>query len=91
MEIYKKTKWLQFFITDRKPKTVVVGVYNRADQFLGEIRWHGPWRQYTWNTMGVDAQFNNGCLQDIADVLSDLNRGQHGRKNQEDPDQPRHL
>ena len=76
MELYKKTKWLQFFITDRKPKTVVVGVYNNAHQFLGEIRWHPAWRQYVWNTMSVDAQFNNGCLQDIADVLSSLNAAQ---------------
>ena len=76
MELHKKTKWLQFFITDRKPKTVVVGVYNNAQQFLGEIRWHPAWRQYAWNTMSVDAQFNNGCLQDIADVLSSLNAAQ---------------
>ena len=61
-------------VTDRKPKTVVLHVYNKSDQLLGRISWYGPWRQYTFNLWPeTHLIFNNGCLQDIADVLSSLN------------------
>lgn len=72
--LYKKTKWLRFFIVDKKPKTVIVHVYNTADHFLGIIGWYGAWRQYTYNPAPqAQLTFNNGCLQDIADVLTNLN------------------
>ena len=74
--LYRETKWLRFVITERKPKTVVVRVENTSGQFLGDIRWYGSWRQYTFNVFPQDERltFNNGCLQDIADVLTRLNR-----------------
>lgn len=75
-ELYRRTKWLQFFVVAKKPKTVVIEVFNMSEQFLGEIKWYSPWRQYAWNTMYVEAHFNNGCLQDITDVLSRLNEEQ---------------
>ena len=72
--VYKETKWLRFILTDRKPKTVIIGVYNTSDQFLGDIRWYGPWRQYIYSPCPqAQLTFNNGCLQDIADVLTCLN------------------
>ena len=74
MEIYRETKWLRFMVTEKKPKTVVMDVRNRAGELLGQIKWNRPWRQYVYYSLGIDAQFNNGCLQDIADVLSNLNK-----------------
>lgn len=70
--LYRKTKWLQFLIVDRKPKTLVLHVVNTNDQFLGKIGWYGAWRQYVYESEdGII--YNNRCLQDIADVLTHLN------------------
>ena len=79
MNLYSETKWLRFMVTEKKPKTVVLDVRNRTDQLLGEIRWNGPWRQYVYYNLGIDAQFNDGCLKDIADVLSSLNKEHKGK------------
>ena len=78
--LFRKTKWLRFMIVEKKPKTVVIRVYNKDQHLPGQIRWHGPWRQYIWDASDVDAIFNNGCLQDIADVLSSLNKEQRSRR-----------
>ena len=80
--VYQKTMWLRFIVTDQKPKTVVISVINTSNQYLGEICWHPPWQQYTFNSKG-DVIYNNGCLQDIAQVLSQLNAKQ--KKAQGDP------
>ena len=70
--LYRKTKWLEFHIVDRKSKTLVIHVRNTNKQFLGRIAWFGAWRQYVHESEdGI--LYNNGCLQDIADVLTDLN------------------
>ena len=79
MNLYRETKWLRFMVTEKKPKTVVLDVQNRADQLLGKIKWNGPWRQYVYYNLGIDAQFNDGCLKDIADVLSSLNKEHRGK------------
>ena len=73
-QLYRETKWLRFFIVGRKPKTVIIHVYNISDQLLGNISWYGAWRQYTYNVSPqAQLNFNNKCLQDIADVLTCLN------------------
>ena len=72
--LYRETKWLRFYIVERKPKTVVMHVRNTSNQFLGSISWRGGWRQYTFNTdSGSALTFNDQCLKDIADVLTSLN------------------
>lgn len=72
--LYRKTKWLEFIIVDNKPKTLVIHVYNTKDQYLGLINWYGAWRQYIFQPhRNAQLFFNNGCLQDIADVLTSLN------------------
>ena len=63
-----------------KPKTVVIHVYNTSDQFLGIIDWYGAWRQYAYQPT-PDTTFNNGCLQNITDVLTSLNN-QHKKRQQ---------
>ena len=79
--LYRETKWLRFMLVDRKPKTVIIHVYNTSDQFLGDIRWYGPWRQYTYNVYSeAQLTFNNGCLQDITDVLTGLNKEHRQKK-----------
>lgn len=79
MNLYRETKWLRFIVTEKKPKTVVLEVRNISDQLLGQIKWKNSWRQYVYYNLGIDAQFNDGCLKDIADVLSSLNE-EHKKK-----------
>lgn len=46
-------------------KTQTWGVRNkRSNDLLGDIGWHGPWRQYVFDP--YSAIFNAGCLRDIA-------------------------
>lgn len=70
--LYKKTKWLNFYIVERKPKTLVLDVINTSDQHLGQVKWGNEWRQYIYYPAD-NAYFNNRCLTDIADVLTSLN------------------
>lgn len=81
-ELYKETKWLNFFITERKPKTVVIRVYNTKDAFMGIISWLPTWRQYIYFPSS-NLMFNNTCLDAISEVLTELNtkqREQRGKK-----------
>ena len=80
-QIYRETKWLIFKVSELKPKTVVMHVVSksRTGQILGEISWFGRWRQYSFDPE-PSTTFNNGCLQDIAGVLSDLNKAQKTAK-----------
>lgn len=71
-QLYRKTKWLRFVLVDRKPETVVMHVVNKSGKILGEISWLAQWRQYTFDPES-HTTFNNGCLQDITDVLTSLN------------------
>ena len=72
--LYRRTKWLEFLIVESKPKTVVVAVRNTSGQHLGEIRWYGAWRQYTFSpTQEAPLVFNNRCLEDIVNVINSLN------------------
>lgn len=47
----------------RKTKTWMV-VSKSSGTMLGRIRWHGPWRQYTFLPEG-NTIWNTGCLSDI--------------------------
>ena len=77
--LYRKTKWLRFMLVDRKPKTVVRHVVNKSGKILGKISWLAQWRQYTFDPEAYTT-FNNGCLQDITDVLTSLN-SEHKNNN----------
>ena len=79
MELYRKTKWLRFVVYERKPKTLVLHVINTKDMYLGEISWRSQWRQYVYHSTEY-AIYNNGCLDDISQVLTDLNK-EHREKS----------
>ena len=80
--LYKTTKWMLFYLIDRKPKTVVIEVKNKKGHVLGLISWYWPFRQYVFKPDSKGLVFNNGCLNDISDVLTQLNEG-YKRKNAE--------
>lgn len=71
-EVIKETKYLKFIVTELKPKTVVVGVYNIShNDMIAEIEWYGPWRQYCFSP-GYGTVWNKTCLSDVNDVIEIL-------------------
>lgn len=53
----------------------------RSDIELGQIRWHGAWRQYCFFP-SAETIFNNDCLLTIVDRVETCNRWQRNfRKN----------
>lgn len=73
MNIYKKTTYIHFMIVDKRPKTIIMNVINNgSNTILGQIAWYGPWRQYVFNPK-PSTIYNNRCLKEIQDVLTDLN------------------
>lgn len=59
----------EYILFEEQPvekKTRIVTVRNRRSLApLGELRWHGPWRQYCFFPQG-DTIFNPGCMERIA-------------------------
>jgi hypothetical protein len=62
-------------------KTEIYRVQNKnSTDKLGLIKWHAPWRQYTFLTSGVDAIFSAGCLLDIATFVGMATEAHKKRK-----------
>lgn len=52
-------------------KTQIYTVHNSdSGTLLGEVRWHGPWRKYTFVPAAFTV-FEEDCLRDIADFCQD--------------------
>ena len=72
----KRTKYMTFELVDRKPKTTEWDVVNnKSGALLGTVAWYGPWRQYVFEAIDQPI-FNNGCLVELTDFLTDLNTQQ---------------
>ena len=55
--------------TDPGRKTKIWSCQNsRSGVELGEVRWHGPWRQYCYFPT-VQAVYSEGCLEDVRDFI----------------------
>ena len=54
-------------------KTRRFNVVSKSDGgLLGEIKWHGPWRQYC--LFSEYTIWNTGCMQDVLHFLAQLKR-----------------
>ncbi len=72
----KRTKYMTFELVDRKPKTTEWDVVNNeSGALLGTVAWYGPWRQYVFEVIDQPI-FNNGCLVELTDFLTELNTQQ---------------
>lgn len=73
----KKTKYLSFYgYMSEKRKTPIYQVRPvRNDfEFLGEIRYYPGWRKFVFMP-NSNTQFDDGCLNDIADFIkNDANK-----------------
>ena len=80
-EVRMKTRYefIEFLKSDRslRRKTKVWRCISiKTSTLLGEVEWHGPWRQYCFFPSDRTI-FNKQCLTDIAEFLSNVNTEHH--------------
>lgn len=76
----KITKYLEFKLSEIKPKTLVYKVLSKSSDFLlGIIKWYSRWRQYCFFPT-EETIFNTGCLLDISTFIEELNRRHKKRR-----------
>ena len=68
----QETKYLKFIVITIKPKTVVIGIYNKSqNDCIGEIEWYVSWRQYCF-CPAYATVWNKQCLIDVNEVITFL-------------------
>ena len=66
------SKYLEFSLIEKKPKTKVIGVWSKKhSDRLGIIKWFGRWRQYAFFPE-TGTVFNTECLNDIVSHIKGL-------------------
>jgi len=74
--------YLTFKLLDTDKKTQTYQVLSTQHGFmLGEVKWFGRWRQYTFFPQ-ADSVFNKDCLIYISEFLDGLNK-QHSKEIKE--------
>ena len=65
--------FLQFRDAGTSPsgRTGIFHVHNLSGMYLGEIRWHAPWRRYVFATYG-DLLFDAQCMAEITTKILEL-------------------
>lgn len=79
--VFYHTQYLKFQCvgTSTSGKTEIWQIFNlKSGILLGTIKWYGRWRQYVFYPE-PDTLFNNRCLADIMNQLSDLNYRHTGK------------
>ena len=74
--LYKHTnesKYLNFLILGKKPKTYIVGIETKDHTLLGRLKWYGSWRQYVFESE-PQCIFNVGCMEDIIKMTDTINK-----------------
>jgi len=74
-------KWVRFEALPRfvGRKTDIWQVLEGNGAILGEVRWWGPWRQYTFQPRG-GTTYERRCLRDIADFCEEQTTAHRARK-----------
>ena len=71
-EIELMSKYLEFALLEKKPKTQVIKVMSKLHgNRLGVIKWFGRWRQYGFFPE-PETVFNIECLNDIQSYIKGL-------------------
>ena len=69
-----KYKWIVFVeLLSVRGKTTKWECFNTSNEILGDVYWRNGWRQYIFCPTFDAVEFNNRCLNDIADFLTQLN------------------
>jgi len=65
-------KYVEFELVATKSKTNVYSVLSRSSgDFLGEIKWYGPWRQYCFFP-AQQTVWSKGCLAEVNSFIQKL-------------------
>jgi len=67
-------KYIRFVEMEQTPARatkVLMVVSIHHNDALGEIRWHGPWRQYCFFP-DLDTVWSRGCMQEVQDKIQEL-------------------
>jgi len=64
-------KYITMIKTEDKPKTSVFTICSKHQDYLGEVRWFGRWRQYCFFPED-DCVFSKGCMNDINNFIGQL-------------------
>lgn len=52
-------------------KTLHYDIISAREVFLGEVRWYGPWRCYSFFPDGGTI-YNAGCMQELVDFCKEI-------------------
>lgn len=64
--------YVDFVETEKRSKTSIYEVRSKSHgDVLGQIKWHGPWRQYCFFPNG-DTLWSWGCLEEIQIFINNL-------------------
>ena len=67
-------KYIWFELVGDTGKTQMWAVVNKSSDIeIGEIKWHGAWRQYIFEPIN-NSFYNNGCLKSILTFLDRINK-----------------
>lgn len=70
------SKWIDFNLAERKPKTNIWDVLVKdGPALLGQVRWFGRWRCYAFFPEDGTV-FERQCLRDIADFCEEETKEQ---------------
>ena len=66
------SEYIEFIETGDTGKTKIFKVRSRSShKWLGFVRWHAPWRQYTFMPYAVTV-WNTDCLDTITEFIRGL-------------------
>ena len=66
------SKYMEFDLVGDTGKTEIWNVISKKNEFiLGQIKWHGPWRQYCFFP-SPHTVFNPACMSDIQKAIKIL-------------------
>lgn len=79
------SKWITFQLAEKQnPKTKVYWVITKEQpcSTLGQIKWFGRWRKYSFFPQ-PETVFEQDCLNDIISFMEDLERSRVLEKDRE--------
>jgi len=78
--VYVDSKYLEFVLRERKPKTSVIEIISKTSGYgLGIIKYYGGWRQYCFFPH-EGTRWNAVCLNDLQQFILAMNSEQKAKK-----------
>lgn len=66
------SSYISFVLLKDSGRTKIYNVVSRSsDVCLGQIKWHGPWRQYVFFP-AANTLWSQGCIQEVRAFIDEL-------------------